>query len=167
MRGANPAPVGNQRARTHGAFAAIATDRLEAKVAVVFEAIAADAPLRETDGGLPAADTIIVSMLAKTLCRLEDVEQYLALHGIVDGDGAIRPAVEVERRLRADVGDSLDALGMTPRARARLGLDLRAHGVGRRPVSSSTSRRCTAVRGEAPRSFSLAMPPRTGVPPLF
>jgi hypothetical protein len=91
---------------------------------VVFEAIAADAPLREVDGGLPAEDTIAASMLAKTLCRLEDVERYLALHGIVDGDGSIRPAVEVERRLRADVGDSLDALGMTPRARARLGLDI-------------------------------------------
>jgi len=122
--GAPPAPAGNQRHKTHGAFAVIAAARLETKTREVFDALAQDAPLRDKDGGLPREDTVAVLMLAKALCRLEDVEQYLTLNGLVDGEGEIRPAVDHERRLRAEVGDALDALGMTPRARAKLGLDV-------------------------------------------
>lgn len=118
------APRGNQRARTHGAYAVVAADRLDRKQAEVFAALAEDAPLRAPDGGLPAAHAVPVHMLAKALCRLEDVEQFLTLRGLVDDDGKERPALDVERRLRLEVADWCDALGMTPRAQARLGLDL-------------------------------------------
>jgi hypothetical protein len=36
----------------------------------------------------------------------------------------VRPAVELEGRLRREVADYLDAMGMSPRSRARLGLDV-------------------------------------------
>lgn len=63
-------------------------------------------------------------MLAEALCRLESVAEYLNRRGWETDDGEPRPAVEVERRLRVEVADHLDALGMTPRSRAKLGLDL-------------------------------------------
>lgn len=122
--GAKTAPVGNQRARRHGAYAAISRERLDAEGAKILDALEADAPLRDPDGALPAADGVVVRLLAASLVRLERVESYIALHGIVDEDGELRPVVELERRLRAEALDHSEALGMTPRSRARLGLEL-------------------------------------------
>ncbi len=93
----------------------------------VYEALAADAPLRDPDGELPRPDHAQVVLLAKCLCRLEDVEANVAAYGQLDErTGAVRPAAEREDRLRKEAADYLDALGMTPRSRARLGLDPRA-----------------------------------------
>lgn len=123
-RGENPADRGNRHHVTHGGYAAVVAGRLEAKQREVFDALAADAPLRDAVGELPRHDTVAVTMLAKALCRLEDVERHLTQRGLVDDDGNDRPAVDLERRLRGEVADWVDALGMTPRSRARLGLDL-------------------------------------------
>ena len=123
-RGGSPAPAGNQRAKRHGGFAEVIAERLDAKQAQLVTALAADAPLRAADDGLPRHDAVAVAMLAKALCRLEDVEAFLTLRGLVDDNGDERPAVERERRLRVEVADWLDALGMTPRSRAKLGLDV-------------------------------------------
>ena len=49
---------------------------------------------------------------------------YLAAHGYLDPKGGVRPAAELAGRMHREAADYLDALGMTPRARARLGLDL-------------------------------------------
>jgi len=123
-RGGTPAPPGNGYARSHGAYARLVADRLEAKVAEVFDALAADAPLRADDGGLPAHDATLVRLAASCLCRIEDLEAHLRDHGILDAKGNVRPAVDLERRLRSEALGYLDALGMTPTSRARLGLDL-------------------------------------------
>lgn len=123
-RGENPPRDPRLPARKHGGYAEVLASRLEAKQREVFDALAADAPLRDADGELPRHDTVAVAMLAKALCRLDDVEAYLVQRGLVDDDGHERPAVDLERRLRAEVGDWVDALGMTPRSRARLGLDV-------------------------------------------
>lgn len=123
-RGDNPADRGNRHHVTHGGYAAVVAERLEAKQREVFDALAADAPLRDPDGELPRHDTVAVTMLAKALCRLEDVETHLTQRGFLDDDGNERPAVDLERRLRGEVADWVDALGMTPRSRARLGLDV-------------------------------------------
>lgn len=117
-------PEGNQRARRHGGYAVVAAKRMEAKAAEVFDAVAADAPLRDHDGGLPAADAALVRLTAEALCRLEDVSANIRDHGLLDGKGDVRPVVDLERRLRAEVADHLDALGMSPRSRAKLGLDV-------------------------------------------
>jgi hypothetical protein len=123
-RGENPAAAGNRHHVTHGGYAAVVAERLETKQREVFDALAADAPLRDHDGELPRHDTVAVTMLAKALCRLEDVETHLTQRGLLDDDGNQRPAVDLERRLRAEIGDWVDALGMTPRSRAKLGLDV-------------------------------------------
>lgn len=122
--GAMTAPPGNRRAVKHGAYAAVVRERLEAKSREVYEALAADAPLRGPDGELPAADAVAVRLLAEALCRLDDVSAHLRDRGLTDEDGAVRPAVELESRLRREAADHADALGMTPRSRARLGLDV-------------------------------------------
>ena len=123
--GAPPAPSGNQRRRTHGAYAAIALDRLAAREADVYAALAADAPLRDADGGLPAADGALVRLAAEVLCRLDSVGNYLARRGLEDADGELRMNVlEIEGRLRREAADHLDALGCSPRSRARLGVDM-------------------------------------------
>lgn len=124
LRSAPAAPAGNSRHRTHGGYAALVPARVDLKQRELLDALAQDAPLRDTDGGLPRHDTVAVLMLAKALLRLEDVETFLTLRGVVDDKGRERPAVDLERRLRLEVADALDALGMTPRSRARLGLDV-------------------------------------------
>lgn len=135
---------GNQLARTHGAYAQVAEERLDAKAQEVFAALAADAPVRARDGSLPAHDAVAVGLLAETLCRLDDVREWIAQHGVFDarrkkkaknprnraGSRSHRQskdpmrALEMEDRLMRRALDMLDALGMTPRSRAKLGLDL-------------------------------------------
>ena len=123
-RGGNPAPAGNARARTHGGYGAIAARDLDAKRAEVYDALSADAPLRDPDGGLPRHDSLAVRLLAEVLCRLDSVSDYLDRRGWQEADGSPRPAVEVERRLRAECLDLARELGLTPKSRAALGVDL-------------------------------------------
>jgi hypothetical protein len=123
-RGDNPAAAGNRHRVTHGAYARVAADRLDRKAREVFDALAADAPLRE-DGELPAADGAAVRLAADVLCRLDDLSGWLRDHGWLDAGGQPREGLlDLERRLRAEAADHLDALGCTPRSRARLGLDV-------------------------------------------
>lgn len=122
--GPPPPPLGNQRARRHGGYAQVAIARLDAKVRDVFDALAADAPLRDSTGGLPHADTAQVRLAAECLCRLDDVSDNVRDHGLLDASGGLRAVVELEGRLRREAADHLDALGMSPRSRAKLGLDL-------------------------------------------
>lgn len=118
------APVGNARRREHGAYGVIARQELEEKVRDVFDALSADTPVREVDGGLPAADAPAVRMLAEVLCRLDRIAEYLMRRGWQDDDGLPRPVLDYEARLRSHSLDLLKELGMTPRSRAALGLDL-------------------------------------------
>lgn len=116
-----PSPTANLR---HGGYAAIARRDLDEKRAEVREALTLDAPLRDPDGGLPAPDALAVSMLAEVLCRRDNVREYLDRRGWEGDDGQPRPAVDLERRLRSEALDLMRELGMTPKARAALGLDL-------------------------------------------
>ncbi len=81
----NPLPPekGNRRAVTHGAYAKVAPERSDAKAREVFEALAADAPVRAVDGTLPPADSPVVSLLAQTLVRLDDLRAYIDEHGLI------------------------------------------------------------------------------------
>jgi hypothetical protein len=125
LRNAPAAPDGNQRAIKHGAYRAVldAADLHEAEQRI-FAALAEDAPVRD-HGQLPAADTAAVRLLADVLVRLDDLRAYLRRRGIEDGKGRLRTsALDLERRLRIEAADHAAALGMTPRSRAALGLDL-------------------------------------------
>jgi hypothetical protein len=119
--GTNPA---GGRPPAHGAYAVIARERLEKREADVFGALASDAPLRNADGSLPGADAVLVRLLAECLCRLDSVASYLRDRGMIDDAGNVRPAVEVEGRLRREAADHAEALGMSPRARSKIGMDL-------------------------------------------
>lgn len=130
--GARTAPPGNQRARSHGGYAEVAQERVNSRVGELLAALAEDAPLRGPDGGLPAHDTVAVHLLATTLCRIEDVERHLTAYGYLDAKGDVRPAADLAGRLRREAADYLDSLGMTPRSRVRLGLDL-ADAAGKAP----------------------------------
>lgn len=116
-----PATTGNRRALSHGGYAEVAAEALSAKTSEVYDALAADAPLRDEQGGLPRHDSVQVRLLADVLCRLDSVGGWL------DGRWATkeaRPVLELESRLRREAADYLDALGMTPRSRAKLGLNI-------------------------------------------
>jgi len=118
-RGGTPAPEGNQHRVTHGAYAAIAAERLDAKVLEVFDALVEDAPLKHT------ADSAAIRVAAECLCRLDNVTGWLTDHGWLDEDNQPRTTIlEIEGRLRREAADHLDALGMTPRSRAKLGVDI-------------------------------------------
>lgn len=124
LRNAPPAPHGNRRHLIHGAYAAVSASRIDAKVREMFEAIAADAPVRADDGGLPAADALPVRMLAEVLCRLDSIADYLARRGWQDEDGQPRSVLDIEHRLRTHAVELMKELGLTPAARAKLGLDV-------------------------------------------
>jgi hypothetical protein len=125
-RGDNAAPPGNLRRETHGAYRRVldAAD-LESAERRVFEALAADAPVRDANGELPAADAVMVRLLADALVRLDGIRDYLRRRGLEDEHGRVRESVlDLERRLRIEVDQRADSLGMSATSRARLGLDL-------------------------------------------
>lgn len=119
------AATGNRRAATHGAYARVAAEALDAKATAIFDALSADAPLRADDGSLPTHDAAMVRLLADCLCRLDSLSAWLAGRWATP---EARPALELEARLRTQAADFLDAMGMTPRSRAKLGLDVRRAG---------------------------------------
>jgi hypothetical protein len=123
-RGDNPVLPGNRIAETHGAYSRITKSELEGKRAEIHDALALDAPVREADGGLPAADGPVVRMAAETLCRLDRIGEFLDRRGWQDDEGNPRPILDYETRLRGHALDLLKELGMTPASRAKLGLDL-------------------------------------------
>lgn len=84
----------------------------------------AEAPLRDADGGLPVHDRQAVELLASALARLQAVTAWLETRPPVDEKGRSWPAEDTARRLRGEAARLLDALGMTPKARAALGVDL-------------------------------------------
>ena len=112
------------RPSAHGAYAVIAVERLEKREVDVFTALAGDAPLRNSDGSLPAADAVVVRLLAECLCRLDTIGAHLRDRGILDEKGNVKPVVEVEGRLRREAADHASALGMTPASRSKIGMDL-------------------------------------------
>ena len=124
LRRGNNSQPGNTASLRHGAYAVIARGRLEAKQREIFDALSDDAPLRDQDGDLPRHDGAIVALLSSALIRLESINSYLRDHGILDAKGEPRAVLEVEGRIRREAADLLDALGMTPRSRAKLGVDI-------------------------------------------
>lgn len=119
--GAKP---GQQLALKHGARARVLPMRQSAKEQEIYDLLAQDVPLRDGDQ-LPAADRSVVQLLAQTLCRLEDVTAWLNENGIRDGRGKMRDnPLRWESRYRNQALRMMGELGMTPRSRAKLGVDI-------------------------------------------
>jgi hypothetical protein len=125
LRRGGPVQPGNSNRRLHGGYAIVAVEQMEAKAREVYEALAADAPLRGPDGNLPAADALPVRLLAEVLVRLDRVAADVRDHGWKDAKtGQPRSVLELEGRLRGEALTLARELGMTPASRAKLGLDL-------------------------------------------
>jgi len=118
-------PRGNGRALRHGAHARKATlIRAGSWAALILAELEAEAPLRDEDGALPAADRQLVELLASALARLEAVSGWLELRPAVDELGREWPAEQAAHRLRLECARYLEALGMSPTSRAALGLNI-------------------------------------------
>lgn len=133
--GAGGGDGGLQRAVRHGAYAAVTEAEMEAKVLELVEAIGEDLPVREVDGGVPAADAIPLRLLAETLIRRERVRETELRRGIETDDGRLRGVVEYGLRLDGQAIKLCEQLGLTPVARARLGVDLVRAQAGARSLS--------------------------------
>jgi hypothetical protein len=123
LRNAPPAPRDNTRHLMHGGYARPNVLAVDGRTRALYDLLAEDAPLREA-GELPRADRIRVELFALCLARLESVSAYVQMHGMLDAKGNERPATDLERRLRREAAEHADALGMSPRARVALGLQL-------------------------------------------
>jgi hypothetical protein len=119
-RDAPPPERGNKRAVKHGAKAQPEPRRQAALEAQIRDAL----PVRGADGEAPVHDLIAVRLLAITLCRLESCAAYVSQHGQFFKGGRVRPAVELEDKLIARAQKLAAELGMTPRSRVALGVDL-------------------------------------------
>jgi hypothetical protein len=125
----NPAarkpPENNVRTLKHGGTARKATLIVaQSWAARIFDELEAEAPLRASDGSLPPHDRQAVELLASCLARLQAVTSWLDTRPACDEKGKPWPAEDTARRLRAEAARLLDALGMSPASRARIGLDL-------------------------------------------
>lgn len=130
LRGVTRAPEGHTRSLKHGAHARLATTLIAGSWSeTIYAALAEEAPIRDRvdrddPGTLQAPDRQLVELLASCLARLQSVAAWLELRGPLDEDGTPRAAASAERALRREAAAYLDALGMTPRSRAALGLDV-------------------------------------------
>lgn len=150
----------NAVARRHGGYAAVAVERLDARARRIYDALSDDAPLRGPDGGLPAQDAGVVRLLAECLCRLDDVTEHLAHAGWLDqrtGDPRLG-VLDLERRLRGEAAGYMDRLGLSPRARAALGLDL-----ARTAQSMDAATALSAARGESDPERRRALLRQAGI----
>jgi hypothetical protein len=150
--GAGSGDGGLQRAIRHGAYAAVSEEDLTGKVRELVEAIGEDLPVREPDGGVPGADAIPLRLLGESLIRRERVRETEVRHGIEAADGKLRGVVEFGLRLDAQIIRLCVELGLTPRSRAALGLDLaRAESAAARSLDAdlAASREAWERHGDA------------------
>lgn len=125
LKPAPPAPIGNQRRVVHGGRSEILLQDVEAEVAELAAALGDTAPVRDPDGSLPSADLIAVEAAARALKRWRHVSRWCDAHGrLVERSGKVKPAAELEVKAERQLHEALNALGMTPMARSRLGLNI-------------------------------------------
>jgi hypothetical protein len=125
LRPPQAAPLGNRRTVKHGAYAAITQAELDAEVRALMDAIGADLPVREADGGgVPAADAIPLRLLAETLIRRARIRDTELRRGIENEDGKLRGVVQYGLALDGQAIKLCEQLGLTPRSRIALGLDI-------------------------------------------
>jgi len=110
-----PAEPGNDRAVTHGAYSAA---RLEPRV----QALTGE--LRTVVPGYQPADDAVITMLALLLAQLEQVNAWLADHGLFKNvaRGELQPVLAAQGKWINTASRLCDQLALTPTARARLGV---------------------------------------------
>jgi hypothetical protein len=115
-----PAPVGNGRAAKHYGAARGLVPGVEGAL----DEILAGLPVRAANGEPLVYDLAICELAARELARIRQIDQWLDEHGLFGRGPKLRPAVEYRLKAARLLAELLDRLGMTPRSRAALGLDL-------------------------------------------
>lgn len=81
--------------------------------------------MRGSEGELPAADEATVELAARALARHRSVDNWLAVHGVLDEKtGEPKKAVWYAESSARTADGLLAKLGMNPKDRAALGLDI-------------------------------------------
>jgi len=117
LRQAPPAEKGNKRALQHGAYAKDPRGLAAARAAIDQE-LEAHSPIASS------ADMFTRELAARAIARVRQIEEALDERGLWDSEGEIRPAVAALERATKQAAELLDKLGMNPRSRAALGVDL-------------------------------------------
>jgi P27 family predicted phage terminase small subunit len=123
-RGGGPSLAGNSYQLRHGALSKQLLADVSAEVVELMDLLAEAAPVREGDGSLPPADVVAIELAARCLKRYRHIAAYLDLHGRIADSGKVRPGAAYEVQAENQLHQALDALGMTPTSRARLGLNI-------------------------------------------
>ena len=125
-RGNNPTPPGQPPARLiHGGRSELLFRDVESEVTELMEALGETVPVRDPDGSIPAADMAAVEYAARALKRYRHLSAWCDAHGrIEEKTGAVKSAADYELQAERSLANALEALGMTPTSRAKLGLDL-------------------------------------------
>jgi hypothetical protein len=104
--------------RTHGATKGIALlEATDAAMEAIVEALG-DGP------GSEPRYAVARYSAARALARMRLLEDFLSLRGLLDSKGRPRPASKLLSEAHGALLKHLDALGLTPMAASRLGLDL-------------------------------------------
>ena len=122
--GGGAAGLGNTRTLKHGATSTLAMTPADRDLTEIIDALASTAPIRNQDGLLPATDEAAVEIAARALKRYRSVVTWHDMHGRIDDKGNERSSARFELDTERALMRALDALGMSPAARARLGVDL-------------------------------------------
>jgi hypothetical protein len=143
------AQKGQQLALRNGSRAKLPVGNIKRARLEIQEALAAAAPLRDKDGGLPIADRAAVEIVAAGLARQRYMEEYLErVTPFTNGFHLRYTLVRELRRTEKQLLAALHELGMTPRGRAALGLDVARTGAALqtiKPVSTAERSRAVAV----------------------
>jgi Phage terminase, small subunit len=124
---APPAPEGNARAEKHGGYRPIPRADLSADMQVFYAAFVSVVPARSSvdPDQVAPADEAAVEVCARAFQRWRRVGAWVEEHGEIDEEaGAERPAARFELACERALHRALDALGLTPKSRLRLGLRL-------------------------------------------
>ena len=121
---ANLQPGYNGQSIRHGAYARLTDHELSGKVRGLVEALGDDLPVHESDGGVPAQDAVVLRLLAEALHRREKVRATELRKGIETETGDLRGVVKFGLALDSQILKLCEQMGLTPAARAKLGLDL-------------------------------------------
>jgi hypothetical protein len=117
-------PVGNTHAMTHGYRSRLLVQDVAAETAELASLLAKAAPVKDTDGTAPLADTTAIEVAAVALRRWRSVHTWCEMHGRIDDKGEVKPAAHYELQGEQALHRALDVLGMNPASRSRLGLNL-------------------------------------------
>ncbi|HEX3854742.1 MAG TPA: P27 family phage terminase small subunit [Polyangiaceae bacterium] len=131
------AQKGDQKGLKSGARAKLPVGDIAAARQEMAEALAEAAPLRDKDGNLPKADAIAVEVVAAALARYRHMQEYLErVTPFTTGQRLRYTLVRELRRTEKQLLAELHELGMTPRGRAALGLDVARTGAEMQKVAT-------------------------------